>query len=281
MKSPNSHITKTIIASCISVIPLVLLWIYAQPFAIILLWLLFLPMLLSIVSGLFRGLICRRWETLRFAFQIFGGNLIIKSNSRLAEGIMTVVSRVIWEQPQTLMGNFGMHVLNIVWLLKRVDVWKHTLVCQGTFLNGGGIALGSYIMIDIQDAPVINIFPMDERVVPEKVLIRHEYGHSLQSIASGPLYIFKYGIPSILMQGWTESDADFRSDRELLKSEQIMPVFTSTRKIEGVISPSWWEFSIAPILMTAGWFVNQVDGLIGGILFSTVIITLINLKKPA
>lgn len=281
MKYLNSKLSTTLIASFISVIPLVLLWYYAQPFAIILLWLFLFPMVLSVVSGLYRGIIFKNWDTFFFAFRIFGGNFIIEENSGFIKGFLTIISRVVWEQPQTMIGNFGMHVLNIVWLLKKIDVWKHTLVCQGVFLNGGGIALGSYIMIDLQDSPVVNIFPMDERTVPEKILIRHEYGHSLQSISSGPLFIFKYGLPSILMQGWTEGDADFRSDRKLLHSEQIMPVFSSMKHQKTAISPAWWEFSITPLLISAGWVVNDINGIIGGILFSIVLITLINMKRPA
>ncbi|HLN53744.1 MAG TPA: hypothetical protein VK212_08545 [Lentimicrobium sp.] len=281
MTNLNRRLLKIVVAALISFIPFIFLWLWAEPLAIILLWSFLFPFCTSILSGILRGILFKRWETLQFAFRIFGGNFIFEEDNSLFKGIFTIVRRVVWEQPQTMIGNFGMHVLNTVWLLKKIDVWKHCLVCQGVFLNGGGIALGSFIMIDLQDSPVVNIFPMDERTVPEKVLIRHEYGHALQSISSGPLFIFKYGIPSILMQGWTEPDADLRSDRQLIISEQYMPLFSNYKHQKMPISPGWWEFAVFPLLMAAGWVVNGINGLIGGILFSMVLLTLINLKRPA
>ncbi len=281
MKYLIINLFKQVLAGVISAISMVILWYYAQPFAIILIWLFVFPLFTSILSGIIRGVIHKDWETLIFAFKIFGGNFITGDDNRFFAGVFIIVRHIVWEQPQTLLGNFGMHVLNSVWLLKKIDVWKHTLVCQGLFLNGGGIAFGSFIMIDLQGAPPVDLTNMDERKVPEKVLIRHEYGHSLQSIISGPLFIFKYGIPSILMQGWTEDDADWRSDRKLLKEDQIMPIFSVRYKNKQPVLPKWWEYTVTPLLPGAGWFINEVNGLAGGILFSIVLITVINLKKPA
>lgn len=209
------------------------------------------------------------------------GILIYEDNKKFPSGLITIISRLIWEQPQTFLGNFAMQIMNSVWLIKKIDVYKRALICQGHFLNGGGIALGSFIMIDHNKSNVINILPMDERTIPEKILIRHEYGHLLQSVASGPLFIFKYGISSIITQGWTEIDADLRSDHEFLLTEQIMPVFGSHRNLKQAIIPKWWEFLIIPVLVFAGSQINGVHGITGGILISTTLITLLNLKKQA
>ena len=281
MKLLNSNILKKVAGGIISAIPMLILLFFAQPFAVILIWLFIFPMIVSIISGLIRGFVFNRWETLIFSFRIFKGNFIIEDDKGFYQGIFAIVRRIVWEQPQTLLGNFAMHVLNTVWLLKKVDVWKHTLICQGVFLNGGGIALGSFIMIDLQNARPIEITAMDERTVPEKILIRHEYGHALQSIDSGPLFIFKYGIPSIIMQGWTETDADFRSDKKLLSEDKIMPFFSAYRTQKHHFNPAWWEFAMIPIFIIAGWMLNEVNGLAVGILFSMVLISLINIKKPA
>jgi hypothetical protein len=271
---------QVILAILLSIIIIAALWFQAQPFVVMLLWLFFIPTVISFLSGLVRGLLFKEWSTLKFAYMIVYGNFIFEKHKTFPNGIKTILSRLFWEQPQTFMGNFGMHLLNSVWLIFAVDTYKRALVCQGYFLNGGGIALGSFIMIDLQKSPVVNINPMDERSVPERVLIRHEYGHLLQSISSGPLYIFKYGIPSILTQGWTEVDADYRSDRELLLTEQILPVFNNHRSQTKSISPRWWEFVMLAVLITGGWLMNNTNGAVGGALIATMAITALNLRKP-
>lgn len=271
---------QVILTLVLSTIIISALWFISQPFVVLLLWLFFIPTAISFLSGILRGILFRNWNTLKFAYMIVYGNFIFEKHKTFPIGIKTILSRLFWEQPQTFMGNFGMHLLNSVWLIFAVDKYKRALVCQGYFLNGGGIALGSFIIIDLQKSPVINIHPIDERSVPERILIRHEYGHLLQSIASGPLYIFKYGIPSILTQGWTEKDADYRSDRELLLTEQILPVFSNHRSQRRVIDPRWWEFVMMVVLIVGGWQINDTNGATGGALIATMAVTALNLKKP-
>lgn len=280
MKILNNKLLQPIIALIIIVSISTVLWIYVPAILIMLLWIFFFPAVISLTSGLIKGLILRKWDTLNFAVKILSGIFIYENKKQILSGISTILSRLIWEQPQTLLGNFSMHIMNSVWLIKRIDVYKRALICQGYFLNGGGIALGSYIMIDLHKSAVVDIYPMDERAVPEKTLIRHEYGHLLQSIVSGPLYIFKYGISSIITQGWTEIDADLRSDAEFLYAEQIMPIFGSHRNLKKAINPKWWEYLIIPILVFAGSQINGVHGITGGILISTMLISLLNLSKP-
>lgn len=280
MRTFNKKRLQVFLALLIILILSTALWFLSSTIVIILLWLFFFPVAISLISGIIKGILYGTWDTFWFAIKIFLGNFIYEKNLNFPSGTLTIISRLVWEQPQTFIGNFGMHLMNSVWLVKRIDIYKRALICQGYFLNGGGIALGSFIMIDLNKSAVVNIFPMDDRVIPEKILIRHEYGHLLQSLASGPLYIFKYGISSVIMQGWTEADADLRSDHELLITEQIMPVFSSHRKLKQPLNPRWWEFLIIPLLVFASSQINGFSGVIGGILISTMLISLLNLKKP-
>lgn len=270
---------QVIIATSLFILISIGLWFIAQALLLLLLWLMFFPLVFSFGSGLIKGIFFKEWDTLIFAVKITNGNFIYEKDHH--KGLLTIISRIFWEQPQTFLGNFGMHLLNSVWLIKRVDTYKRALVCQGSFLNGGGIALGSFIMIDLQDAPVVEILPMDDRKVAERILIRHEYGHLLQSISSGPLYIFKYGIPSIITQKWTEVDADMRSDNELLLKEHIMPIFNNHRNQIKAINPKWWEFLIMPAIIAGGFYYNDLSGALGGALLSTILITALNIKHPA
>lgn len=249
--------------------------------AITFIWLVLFPFLLSLLSGLLRGIIFRRWQTLQIAINILKANFHFEAGHDYLYGVKIILSRLLWEQPQTLMGNTAMHVLNSVWLLRRTDFYKNTIMCQGAFLNGGGIAFGSFIMIDLLSAPTVEILPMDDRTVPERILLRHEYGHYLQSMASGPLFVFKYGIPSILTQGWTEPDADFRTDKHLLMTEKIMPVFSNHRHQSKPINPKIWEYGLVLIPGISGIIVNGARGLLGGLMIGLVIVSVINLKKPA
>jgi hypothetical protein len=269
---------QVIIATSLILLITIGLWFLSQAFLILLLWLMFFPLMFSFGSGLMKGILFREWDTLIFAVKITNGNFIYEKNHN--KGFLTIISRLFWEQPQTFLGNFGMHLLNSVWLIKRVDTYKRALVCQGSFLNGGGIALGSFIMIDLLDDPVVEILPMDDRKVAERILIRHEYGHLLQSISSGPLYIFKYGIPSIITQKWTEVDADMRSDNELLLTEHIMPIFNNHRYQTKAINPKWWEYLITPAIIAGGFYYNDLSGALGGALLSTILITALNIKHP-
>lgn len=245
------------------------------------LWLFIFPFLISLVSGLLRALIFSRFDTLRFAILIFKSNFHFEWGQNNTHGLKVILSRLLWEQPQTMLGNIGLQALNAVWLIRRVDYWKDTMVCQGSFINGGGIAFGSLMMVDLLSNPTVDILPIDDRTVAERILIRHEYGHYLQSKASGPLFIFKYGIPSIITQGWTEKDADFRSDKDLLINEKIMPVFSNHRNLSSPSNPGWWEYILVLAFIAGGYITNQLHGAIGGLLISSIAIVAINLKRPA
>lgn len=243
------------------------------------LWLMFFPVFMSLTGGLLRAVVYRNWDSLIFAVKIIKGNFITGQDGTFLRRFALFLSRLFWEQPQTLMGNIAMHLLNSVGLVKSVEYYKQVTVCQCSFLQGGGMALGSFVLIDLLDAKPVIVNPINDRSSPVKVLIRHEYGHVLQSILSGPLYLFKYGIPSLIMQGWTERDADLRSDRNLLYTDQMMPAFHIYNSSEKLIGVKIWEYILFFGLVIIGIIFDGVQGMLAGYLLSAIIISFVNLNK--
>jgi len=91
--------------------------------------------------------------------------------------------RFIWELPQNL---FGM----IIYLLQRNKILSVKKI-DGRFYfenKSFGISLGSFIFW----MPLLSDNNSDCPVV-----MKHEFGHSLQSLYFGPLYLIFIGIPSI------------------------------------------------------------------------------------
>jgi hypothetical protein len=117
--------------------------------------------------------------------------------------------RWAWELPQTLVGIGYSSLCNIIGQVESVHYWGGATVIKtkGDRLPFGGIgvALGSYFL------GYNTIEPN-----PENQLFQHEYGHYLQSKASGWFYLSRYGIPSAFSKGphWkspVEQDANIRA----------------------------------------------------------------------
>jgi hypothetical protein len=94
-----------------------------------------------------------------------------------------IVKRIvlyIWQLPQ--------HVFAIVLLFifhkKMVSVSKYKCGVVNYLDVGWGVSLGKYILLRQNAA--------------EKT-VKHEYGHSIQSMYFGPLYLIIIGLPSIVM----------------------------------------------------------------------------------
>src|SRR6185437_6861315 len=119
-----------------------------------------------------------------------------------------IVSRFTWELPQTLIGLGYSQLSNTVGSVNDVNYYDGASVVRHNTNNGLGVTLGSYINGDN------NIRPD-----PDNSLFQHEYGHYLQSQASGILYLPKFAIPSLLSRNNgdhpavyhpVEQDADIR-----------------------------------------------------------------------
>lgn len=94
------------------------------------------------------------------------------------------ILRWIWEFPQCLLG----HMLTNFYDVEYKETYNGIDVYAGDF--PGGISLGQYILMSETSYK-------DKRARTKK----HEYGHSIQSLYLGPLYLIVVGLPSILWAG--------------------------------------------------------------------------------
>lgn len=81
----------------------------------------------------------------------------------------------IWQLPQNIIG----------WIITLFLPHAFTSNgCEFYKWNGNGVSLGNYIII-----------PKYKRTI---FIVRHEYGHHIQSTYLGPLYLIVIGIPSAI-----------------------------------------------------------------------------------
>lgn len=77
--------------------------------------------------------------------------------------------------------------------LNRPHYWKDGAVITEIKGKWGGVTIGMFVFVDggiTDDNPA------------ENFTIKHEYGHTLQSILLGPLWIFIIAIPSLIWAGF-------------------------------------------------------------------------------
>ena len=75
--------------------------------------------------------------------------------------------------------------------------YKGSIVTAGLKPSGSGVSLGVFIFIG---------YNITKEQASRSSLVNHEYGHSLQSLLLGPLYLIIIGLPDIiwlmLFSGW-------------------------------------------------------------------------------
>lgn len=97
--------------------------------------------------------------------------------------IIPVILRVIWELPQNILG-FA------VWLFVRKKIRKTEVLKTRLFFStpAFGISLGSFVFYSDIENQFVKIKVNNKQ---------HEFGHTIQSMIFGPLYIVVIGLPSI------------------------------------------------------------------------------------
>lgn len=243
------------------------------------LWIFLLPFIISLLTGVFYYLINRNNKILHNSIAIFTANFYIEADKSILQGIKQVLRRQIWEQPQTLIGHGIGQVLNSTGFITGVALSDGIAVLSGNIPLANGVCFGSYIMVTSRYSGTDTHLDVSERNSYMMVLIRHELGHTIQSRFSGPLYLFKYGIPSAMSQGWTEKDAEFRSDRYLLINYGLPPVFSSYQKDHRPANAGTAAYLLMLIVMIWGAFWGATAGFFGAYLFVAGIIALFNLGK--
>ena len=248
-------------------------------FLIVWLWIFLLPFILSLLTGFFYLLINKNSKILRNSIALFTANFYIEADKSFLQGTLRALIRLIWEQPQTLIGHGIGQILNCTGFISSVALSDGIAILTGNIPLANGVALGSYILVTNRYSGSDTHVDLSERNSYLMVLIRHELGHTFQSRRSGPLYLFKYGIPSAMSQGWTEKDAEFRSDRYLLINYGLPPIFSSYQKDYSPVGAHTAAYLLMLATMIWGAVWGATAGLFGAYLFIAGFIALFNLGK--
>ena len=89
--------------------------------------------------------------------------------------------KYFWQLPQHLLALLIIFFFNIK--IIKTETYKHTKV-YWVNQSSWGVSLGNYILLD-------NNY--------NQTTVMHEYGHSIQSLYTGPFYLLLIGLPSITM----------------------------------------------------------------------------------
>lgn len=96
----------------------------------------------------------------------------------------------LWQLPQNIVGL----IVSLFYKTDAIIDYKDAKIrICGSF--PGGISLANYI--------IVRRYPVDKY---SKNSVKHEYGHSRQSLMLGPLYLIIIGIPSILWAAFYKTD---------------------------------------------------------------------------
>jgi hypothetical protein len=121
------------------------------------------------------------------------------------------------------------------------------VVTLGSFIYGQGISFNPF-ETDISG-----------NLTAGTALLRHEYGHCIQSQLNGFTYLSKYGVPSAASAQWTEIDAEFRADEYFQNEYRAAPIFGSYPIGYRPINAKWWEYWI---ISRAGYFGAEIVSLL-------------------
>lgn len=101
---------------------------------------------------------------------------------------MTEIALYLWQLPQNFL---GLAFLLWGWLSGGIVQRDGRDGIDYIFIDGmrGGISLGRYIIAN----------PM---YIWEPLILKHEWGHTRQSLMLGPLYLLAVGLPSLLWAAW-------------------------------------------------------------------------------
>ena len=191
-----------------------------------------------------------------------------------------ILSRLTWEFPQTKAGLTFALASNLCGQVDNVEYYDGTTVSSGNnFGQGGAVTLGNYINGDR------SLFAR-----PDNSLFQHEYGHYLQSKATGPMYLSRYAIPSGLdclgnkkhRYHPVEQDANIRAfkyfnkrmdeysdwdftNHPILGYESTLPITDDVNQAalkNGRLQPAWYDYVLTLSPTAGGLIIPLSDGLI-------------------
>lgn len=189
----------------------------------------------SFVFGFFRGLF--KGEN-----PFKSGVQAAKNDIRIWGGLFQgnfgdIISRLTWQLPQTLAGFTTAQVNNLFWTVESVNYYDGATVLKNRTSGWGAFTMSSYIIGD-------NSIEAD----PDNALFQHEYGHYLQSKASGPIYLFKYAIPSLWSAAKNEKSGWDHKYYAVEQDANIRALKHWEKKFPGFADAERWNFKNHPIL---------------------------------
>lgn len=156
-----------------------------------------------------------------------------------------ILSSISWELIQTTVG-IPVALFYVVRYSNASIGMVHNMIVIAAFSQRrplwGGICFGRIMIGDSRT-----------KTEPPSDLVVHEFGHCIQSRLSGPLFLFKYGIPSLLdlaIRGtghnadWSEQDANNRSREYFLSRDENFQWPNGSFRIytAETFPPRWWEY---------------------------------------
>lgn len=105
---------------------------------------------------------------------------------------LVFILSIIWQFTWGILQNIVGLIAFLIFVRKRHVIYKNSIVTE---ISGswGGITLGMFVFVDG--------LPTEDEKVPEDFTVKHEYGHVLQSILLGPLWVLIIGFPSLIWAG--------------------------------------------------------------------------------
>ena len=243
------------------------------------------------LSGFFQGFFSTDQNRLSNGWK--RANQLAKNDAKILGGLIRpdfnkgffgrnwdVFSRLTWEFPQTKVGLTFALFSNLCGQVDNVEYYDGVTVSSGNnFGIGGVVTLGNYINGS-----------SNLSASPDNYLFQHEYGHYLQSKATGPLYLSRYAIPSGLNCLGNknhdfhpvEQDANIRafkyfnnkidgfSDWNFVRNPIVgylkdLPITNENNQAalkNGRLQPAWYDYVFALSPTVGGLTIPAADGLI-------------------
>ncbi|GAB1405297.1 MAG: hypothetical protein PHX54_10125 [Lentimicrobiaceae bacterium] len=239
-------------------------------------WLFF--SLTGILSTTILGLFSGNWELMHRSLKIINTSFYIEQEQPFFTSIFQLISRNFWQQPQTIAGHSYAVILNSMGLIRSCDRFEDTLMISGKLHYAPGIALGNFLFAETRDEPPLGKFNLNYEHSEVIRTFRHKLGHYLQSRQCGYLYLFKIVIPGKIIQGWTEADADQRSDKYLVHEYGITPMTVLKLNQRACMPRLALEQMIFTLLLASGALYAGSYGFAGAFLIGGGIEIILNLK---
>jgi len=183
------------------------------------------------------------WQGVGNQFTIFGGLFTTDINRHWTGQVWELLSRHSWQGIQTAIGHLYSQFSNMAGQVDRVEYKAGSTVLSGRFWGqqSSAVTMGSFINggYDLESSF-------------DNYLFQHEYGHYLQSQASGFWYFQRYAIPSAFSGGIfknhhnyhpVEQDANARAFKYFSKKVSGFNWIDENENQQ-----SYWKFDENPII---------------------------------